>query len=135
MVWSVEEFCADQKSLANIREMPASSRQFLLSLGLSAVHPICDSCEFTIRQGPLLQKINATAKEAFITFLVHQGTPHLAFLELWLRLLAGPAASICVTTLTFFQICGIRGFIDKLFLSACAIISVAGSVVVLTDDM
>ena len=162
-MWSLDEYC--QKELLRQRHedwssLATSSRTFLESLGLPAVHPFCEATkldDFWVEgippMGPLLQEdYHHHFGDVIVTQLYRVLPALLAMGELWVRLFASAIAPLGILYLLYqevmpgrkakqmpAQIQETRG-IKKItkyvsWLSSTIILTVASSVVLLTDTL
>jgi hypothetical protein len=104
MSWSLDDYCASQ-SVPNREELPPSSRLFLERLNLPSIHPFCENpSSFYLDDippsGPTTiysdHELHPNVFQAALTFYTMKITPHLAFAELWLRLLSSLIAPACL---------------------------------------
>jgi len=103
---TLEEYCASQTPF-DPTGLQLSTRDFLEQLGLSSRHPFCSESNVLLnilesssvpQQGPLLDtaSLHDTWLDAAITWFWQYVPPYTAFVELWLRLLAGGIAPVVI---------------------------------------
>lgn len=161
-MWSLDEYC--QKELLRQRHedwssLAASSRTFLESLGLPTVHPFCEATkldDFLVEgvppMGPLLHEdYHHHFGDVIVTHLYRVLPALLAMGELWVRLFASAIAPIGILFLLYREIVPGNSkqmsaknqdgkgtsmiFSHDSWLSSTVILTVASSIVLLTDTL
>lgn len=137
MSWSLSDYCASQLEEPDWdATLPSSSRLFLDRLGLPTMHPFCSPFyqeqSNVPGQGPILQPVHETLMDALLTFVFRHVPPHLAFIELWLRLFASVVAPASLIYLLLQQD-QCKSF-DK-GLARASVLAVASSMILMTDSM
>jgi len=145
--WSIEAYCQEQHP-SDWSLLPIESQTFLESLNLSSVHPWCSEDApdpFNIPgippQGPLLIWDHLeTPWDMLVTFVAVALPSTTALGELWLRLFASVIAPLGIAHLLWSLLeskarVAKQSGKSKTMLSAVCLLSVASSVVILTDTL
>lgn len=111
--WSLHDYCASQRPFA-IHALSESSRGFFARLSLPVKHPYCSGADdvstlwrtisnstSSIVEQPLLASSlhhlhDGSFCQKLVTWFWQTVPPYSAFLELWLRLLAGYVAPLAI---------------------------------------
>ena len=155
---SFVDYCASQIPM-DVSSLPETTQSFLQRLGLPTRHPFCD--EYFLNGGSFgandseitqsgslllasqLQKLHDTRYDAAVTWFWQTVPPVWAFMELWVRLLAGWLSPVLLTYLLVQShwvhhtvnatVVVVKKKQRTLFLW-CALLSLACSAIVMTDS-
>jgi hypothetical protein len=154
--WSIDAWC-DSQQPSDWSYLHQTSKDFLERLHLSSFHPFCEAgFRSTYQlpnvpgQGPLLSQDHLESAWDVIVTIIAMGLPSLAAMaELWLRLLSSLVAPLGIAQLTYFYFrrsnraniqqkvapIGTTNDPSAAWLSATCLVTVASSVVLLTDTL
>jgi hypothetical protein len=148
--WSIESYCEAQQP-SDWTSLPSQSQAFLESLNLPRIHPFCSSDApnpFDIpgipAQGPLLTYDHLESTWDMVVTFIAMAMPSIASLgELWLRLFASVIAPLGIAHLVWKvqekkakeEANANNNKREKNILSIVCLLSVASSVVILTDTL
>jgi hypothetical protein len=145
--WTIQGFCESQVP-SDLTTLHPSSQEFVKSLGLSLIHPFCGAeaphpyyIPGIPRQGPLTSRDHFETWYDVVVTVIAMGLPSsLALGELWLRLFAFVIAPLGIAHLGWKSLSPSDDSKpttkrQEWFLSVTCLLTVASSIVLLTDTL
>jgi hypothetical protein len=140
--WTIEAYCEAQQP-CDLLSLSSSTRAFISSLNLPTIHPFCAENAprpYAIpgipEQGPLINHdYLESVWDIAVTLIAMSAPAVLAMAELWLRLFASLLAPLGIALLIRDDLSRHNNAHTTWFLSVACLLTVASSVVLLTDTL